>query len=393
MTQTRKIPYARQSLCDEDIRAVLEVLKSDRLTQGPRVEAFEAALADYCGARYAVAVCNGTAALHLALRAADIQPGDVVVTTPLSFVATSNAVLYCGAEPAFADVQPDTFNLDPRRVEEVVRSRPRVKALLPVHFAGLPADLEALHRIAHAHDLWLIDDACHALGGVWRDRHGQEHRIGDGVFTDLTVFSFHPVKHITTAEGGAVVTNRRDLYEKMRDLRGHGIVRERSRLDPKPSDGDWYYEMQDLGYNYRLSDLHAALGLRQLRRCDAWMVRRQQLVSRYDRAFSGLQGLSHQAHPDAGRPAYHLYVVQTERRKELYEFLHSRGVQVQVHYLPIHRQPYYRQRFGYRAGDFPVAEGYYRRALSLPLYPALSDEEQDYVIACVKEFHEREIRG
>ncbi len=394
MNSKPSIPYARQTVDESDVQAVLATLRSDWLTQGPRVPEFEAALAEACGARYAVAVTNGTAALHLAMLALDVQPGHRVLTTPNTFVATSNAILYAGGTPVFADIEPDTFNLDPEQIEAQLHAHPHVRGIIAVHFAGLPADMEAIRLLAQRHGLWVVEDACHALGGSWIDAHGARRRIGDGTYADLTIFSFHPAKAITTAEGGALVTNDRQLAERLRRLRNHGITKAPEAFH-RPAHGGWYYEMQDLGFNYRLSDLQAALGLQQLRRNPEWVRRRRTLVQRYDEAFAHLDAIRPQVHPDdqvSALFAYHLYVLQTPRRYHLHERLRERGIYTQVHYIPVHLHPYYRERFGYRPGDFPVAEAYYAQALSLPLYPGLHNEDQDYVIACVQEFiHECDV--
>ncbi|MFQ5638716.1 MAG: UDP-4-amino-4,6-dideoxy-N-acetyl-beta-L-altrosamine transaminase [bacterium] len=385
MSPNRAIPYAKQTLSNTDIEAVVATLKSDWLTQGPKIGEFEERLAESCGAKYAVAVSHGTAALHLAMLAIGIKPGDRVITTTMSFVATSNSIIYAGGKPVFADIKPGTFNIDSDHIEKKLFARSGVKAILPVHFGGMPAEMESIHRIAKTHHLRVIEDACHALGGVWTDSNGEEHRIGDGAFSDMTVFSFHPVKQITTAEGGAIVTNHPELYEKLVLLRNHGITKDSKQL--RKDEGGWYYEMQELGFNYRISDVQAALGLQQLQKNDAWVKRRLDLVKKYDSAFSGSRDLGHQIHPANDRISYHLYVVQTPWRKALYEYLRERGVFTQVHYIPIHLHPYYQRNYGYKPGDFPVAEAYYSKALSLPLYPSLSDEEQDYVIHSILEFH------
>ena len=380
------INYGKQTVETIDIQAVTDTLQSDWLTQGPKVSAFEAALAEYCGARYAVVVANGTAALHLANLVMDLQPGDGVITTPITFLATANSVIYCGGQPYFSDVDQDTINIDPMAVKKTLDSVPGMKGIIPVHFAGVVADMEKINEIARQNDLWIIEDACHALGGNWIDAKGDKHRVGDCSYSDMTVFSFHPVKQITTGEGGAILTNNENLYQRLLKLRTHGMTKDPSQLEE--NHGDWYYEMPELGYNYRITDIQCALGLIQLQRNDVWVARRRELVSRYDAAFAALDEIRPQSHTDSeGSYSYHLYVVRARNRKKLYDFLKVRGINTQVHYIPVHLQPYYRERFGYGRGDFPVAEEYYNQALSLPLYPLLTDKEQDYIIHQVWNFY------
>ena len=380
------INYGKQTVESIDIQAVTDTLQSDWLTQGPKVSAFEAALAEYCGARYAVAVANGTAALHLANLVMDLQPGDGVITTPITFLATVNAVIYCGGRPHFSDVDQDTINLDPIAVKKTLADTPGIKGIIPVHFAGVVADMENIYTIARKNNLWIIEDACHALGGTWIDAKGNKHRVGDCAYSDMTVFSFHPVKQITTGEGGAILTNNEKLYQRLLKLRTHGMTKDPSQMEEKH--GDWYYEMLELGYNYRITDIQCALGLMQLQRNNKWVARRRELVSRYDAAFEALDEIRPQSHPDSeGGYSYHLYVVRVRYRKELYDFLKTKGINIQVHYIPVHLQPYYCRRFGYGRGDFPVAEEYYSLALSLPLYPLLTDQEQDYIIRQVRNFY------
>lgn len=383
-TPSRPIPYGRQHITEADVQAVISTLHSDFLTQGPQVAAFEQAFARYIGVEYAVAVSNGTAALHLCALALGVQPGQRVITTPITFAASANCVRYCGGEVYFADIDPATALIDLGAVRRLLESHPRgyFHGLIPVDFAGLPVDLEAARQLADEFGLWIIEDACHAPGGFFTDRQGQEQRCGNGQLADLAIFSFHPVKHIATGEGGMITTNRRDLYELLLLLRTHGITRDPQRLT-RPDEGGWYYEMQELGYNYRMPDMLCALGLTQLERADEGLQRRRQLAARYDAAFAQLPGLT----PLAGAPghAYHLYVVQVEDRRGLYDFLRSKQIFAQVHYIPVHTMPYY-QQLGWQPGDLPAAEAYYARCLSLPMFPSLSDEEQQYVIDCVAEF-------
>ena len=379
------IPYGKQCIDQTDIDAVVEILQGDWLTQGPTIEKFEEALAMYCGAKFAVAVSSGTAALHLANLALGVKRGDKVVTTPISFVATSNSILYVGGEPVFCDIQGDTINIDPDAVRKKLRGTDDVKGIIPVHMGGLSADLENLAKIAKENDLWIIEDACHAIGGRWRDSKGKEHRVGDCAFSDLTVFSFHPVKHITTGEGGAITTNDKNLYDQLLELRTHGISKDSEKLEE--NHGGWYYEMRELGFNYRITDIQAALGIQQLRRSDEWVSRRQALVNVYDEAFSDIPELNMQLHPMDQFPAYHLYIVRAKDREGLYNHLKEKTIFAQVHYIPIHLQPFYRQHFGTGPGDLPEAEAYYREALSLPLFPTMSSEDQQNVIVAVREYY------
>ena len=380
------INYGKQTVDTIDIQAVTDTLQSDWLTQGPKISTFEADLAKYCGARFAVAVANGTAALHLANLVMDLQPGDGVITTPITFLATANAVIYCGGRPYFSDIEYGTINIDPIKVQKTITDTPGIKGIIPVHFAGVVADMENIYSIAKENNLWVIEDACHALGGNWIDTKGSKHRVGDCAYSDMTVFSFHPVKQITTGEGGAILTNNERLYQRLLKLRTHGMTKEPSQMIE--NHGDWYYEMQELGYNYRITDIQCSLGLTQLQRNDEWVARRRELVSRYDLAFEDLDEIHPQSHPDSNECySYHLYVVRARNRKNLYDFLKTKGINTQVHYIPIHLQPYYKQLFGYKRGDFPVAEDYYSEALSLPIYPLLTNQDQDKVIRQIRKFY------
>lgn len=389
------IPYGHQWIEEDDVAAVTEVLRSDWLTTGPWVERFEGALAEAVGARYAVAVCNGTAALHLACLAAGVGPGDVVVTSPITFVASANCALYCGAMPIFVDIDPETRNLSPVRLRHAAgiakfAGRPLQGAVIPVHYAGLPCALPEVAAVAGAHGLVVIEDACHALGAEYRVEDGSWCRVGSCRHSAMAVFSFHPVKHITTGEGGAVTTNDPELYRRLLLLRNHGITRDPDRLGAQP--GGWYYEQQELGCNYRLTDIQAALGLSQLRKLDRFVARRRALAALYDVALAGLDELlTLPPEPEGYWSAYHLYAVQLrlERlrggRRAVYDALRAAGIGVQVHYLPVHLQPYYRDRLGYEAGDFPAAEAYYEGTLSLPMYPQLSDADAARVAATLRQ--------
>ncbi len=376
----KKIPYGRQSIDEEDIRAVVAVLRGDYLTTGPYITEFEEKFSAYVGSRYAVAVSSGTAALHLACLAAGIGSGDEVITSPMSFAATANCALYVGARPVFCDIDA-AGNIDPELIEEKVT--PATRAIIPVHYGGLPCRMDKINEIARRHGLVIIEDACHALGAVY-----QGAKVGSCRYSDMAVFSFHPVKHITTGEGGMITTNSEELYQKLVCLRSHGIVRDPIRF-LEDGHGGWYYEMQRLGFNYRMTDIQAALGISQLKKIDRFVRRRRDIAARYTEAFKGLP-LELPEDGDDCRHAYHLYVVKLKPeaqadRKELYDRLKSRGIFSQVHYIPIHTMPYYREKLGYRWGDYPQAEDHYQRVLSLPLYPGLSDEEVETVIEAVKE--------
>lgn len=372
------IPYGRQQITTDDINAVVEALKSDLLTQGPKIPEFEQAFANYVGARYAVAVANGTAALHLCTLALDVQPGDRVITSPITFAASANCVRYCGGTVELADIDPATALLDIDSVRKLLEQSPRgtYKGIIPVDFAGKAVNLEAFRNLANEYDLWIIEDACHAPGGHFTDSKGQVRLCGNGHFADLAIFSFHPVKHIACGEGGMITTDNEALYQKLLLYRTHGITKEPSLL--QENHGGWYYEMQELGYNYRLTDFQAALGLSQLNRADQGLERRRALAQRYDAAFAGTK-INNRIGKFSEGHAYHLYVIEVEDRKGLYDHLRKEQIYAQVHYIPVHLQPYY-VRQGFRKGDFPMAEAYYEKCLSLPMYPGLTDKEQDFVI-------------
>lgn len=392
----KPIPYGRQHITAQDIAAVVETLQSDFLTQGPKVEAFEEKFAAYVGARYAVAVSNGTAALHLCALALGLKPGMNVITTPITFAASANCVRYCGANVWFADIDPQTGLLDIEKTRALIESKPTnfFQGIIPVDFAGMPVNLEAFRQLADAFGLWIIEDACHAPGGFFTDSQGQQQACGNGRYADLAIFSFHPVKHIATGEGGMITTNNGDLYQKLQQLRTHGITKNPDLL--LENHGSWYYEMHTLGYNYRIPDMLCALGISQLDQAAAGLSRRRQLARSYDEAFSQASGIDI-LNPQAGKAkesalpcqhAYHLYVIQVEDRKGLYDFLKASQIYAQVHYIPVHTMPYYRE-LGWEKGDFPLAEAYYAHCLSLPMYPSLTDEEQQYVITKTLEWIQR----
>ena len=374
-TESRpRIPYATQWIDDEDIAAVVATLKSSNLTQGPRITEFEKKVAEYCGAKYAVAVNSGTSALHIACKAAGIAKDDEVITSPITFVASSNCVLYCGGRPVFADVLPDTITIDPQEIEKKITQN--TKAIIPVHFAGQPCDMDAIQAIAKKHGLIVIEDAAHALGAEY---HGS--KIGSGKYSDMTIFSFHPVKHITTGEGGMVLTNNEELYEKLKFFRSHGITRDKRYL--QKNDGIWYYEMHELGYNYRITDLQCALGITQLKRLDAFIERRREIAKRYDEVFNDCNEIGTLKEMPQTKSAYHLYVILVKNRKSVFDKLREINMIVNVHYIPVYFQPYY-QKLGYQMGLCPQAEKYYSMAISIPMYPKLTDQEQKYVIDEIK---------
>ncbi|MCQ2074016.1 MAG: UDP-4-amino-4,6-dideoxy-N-acetyl-beta-L-altrosamine transaminase [Bacteroidaceae bacterium] len=381
------IPYGHQYITDDDIQAVVETLKSDYMTQGPRIDEFEKNFSKYIGCSYSCMVSNGTAALHLCAMALDIRPGDKVITTPITFVASANGFRYLGAEMVFCDIDPRTYLLDLDKLEDILRKSPygTYKAVVPVDFAGYPIDEEKLRKLADKYGFAIVVDACHAPGASFTDTKGIRRKVGACNYADMACFSFHPVKHIATGEGGAVTTNNPKLYERVSLFRTHGITKNPNLLTK--SDGGWYYEMQELGYNYRITDIQAALGISQLKRLDWSISRRNQIAEKYDKAFKDTS--IHTPYREDGiTHAFHLYIIQTGQRKELYNFLRENNIFSQVLYIPAHTMPYYRQ-FGWKEGDFPVAEDYYRHCLALPMFPTLTDEEQDWVIEKVLEFSRR----
>jgi UDP-4-amino-4,6-dideoxy-N-acetyl-beta-L-altrosamine transaminase len=381
----KNIPYGKQNITKSDLQAVSETLLSDYLTQGPKIAEFEQQFSNYCKAKYTVMVANGTAALHLAAMALDVKQGDKVITTPITFVASANGFRYCGAEIVFCDIDPETFLLDLDKLENLLKSAPTgtYKGVVPVDFAGYPIHAERLRNIANRYGLWIVEDACHAPGGYFIDNKNQKEFCGACNYADMTVFSFHPVKHIATGEGGAITTNRKDLYDKLNLFRTHGITKNPDLMEE--NHGGWYMEMIDLGYNYRITDFQAALGIEQLKRLDWSIARRQEIAKRYNDAFDKMPEIIIPKVSNNIRHAYHLYIIQVEDRKGLYDFLRTQNIFAQVHYIPAHLMPYYKQ-FGWKKGDMPVAEKYYEHCLSLPMYPTLTDEEQDFVITSIKTF-------
>lgn len=383
---SKPIPYGHQNITQEDVDAVIDALTSDYMTQGPRIGEFEKQFAKYLGCNYTCMVSNGTAALHLCAMALGIKPGDKVITTPITFVASANGFRYQGAELVFCDIDSKTFLMDLDKLEQILKDSPKgtYKAVVPVDFAGYPIDEEKLRKLADEYGFAIVVDACHSPGGSFVDSKGDKQMIGNCKYADLTVFSFHPVKHIATGEGGAVTTNNKELYEKVALYRTHGITKDPALL--KKNDGGWYYEMQELGYNYRITEMQAALGISQLKRLDWSIERRNEIAKKYDEAFKGTavktpfraEGLVH---------AFHLYIIQVDpaKRKGLYDSLRANNVFSQVLYIPAHTMPYYKS-LGWKEGDMPVAEDYYTKCLALPMFPTLTIEEQDWIIAKVKEF-------
>ena len=397
------IPYGRQHITDEDIKAVIETLKTDYLTQGPKIAEFEEAFASYIGSTYAVAVSNGTAALHLCTLALGVQEGDKAITTPITFAASANCIRYCGGEVIFSDIDPDTYLLDINGVRKLLEDSPKgtYKGIVPVDFAGRAVNLEEFRKLADEFDLWIIQDSCHSPGGYFIDREGNQQNCGNGNFADLAIFSFHPVKHIASGEGGMITTNDKDLYENLLKLRTHGITKnesefqnsavfaisstQNSKLNTQNYPA-WYMEMQDLGYNYRITDFQCALGLSQLQRADEGIKRRREIAKFYNVAFEHKDFIKGQSGYVDGH-AYHLYVIEVEDRLGLYNYLREHNIYAQIHYIPCHLMPYYRL-FGWKEGYMPSAENYYKHCISLPMYPTLTDEQQDFVVNKINEYYE-----
>ena len=390
----KAIPYGRQNITDEDIKAVVETLKSDYLTQGPKIMEFEKGFAAYVGSKYAVALSNGTAALHLCTLALGVERGDKVITTPITFAASANCIRYCGGEVVFSDINPETYLLDIDKVRLLLESSPQgtYKGIIPVDFAGRANNLEEFRVLANEYNLWIIEDACHSPGGFFTDSNSSIEKCGNGNYADLAIFSFHPVKHIASGEGGMITTNNEALYQKLLQLRTHGIVKNSDLytnsiefaggIDEYPS---WYMEMQDLGYNYRITDFQAALGLSQLSRANKGIKRRREIALNYFNAFKNKQFVKGQSRSIEGH-AYHLYVLEVENRLGLYNHLRSKNIFAQIHYIPCHLMPYYK-RLGWKEGDFPISENYYKHCISLPMYPTLTNIEQEYVINEINAFY------
>lgn len=376
----KMLPYGHQWIDEEDIKAVSKVLHSDWITQGPKVAEFEEEFARFVGAKYAVAVNSGTAALHAACFAAQIEKGDEVITTPITFAASANCAIYQKGTPIFADIDSDTLNIDSEEIEKKITKK--TKALIPVDFTGLPVELEKILQVAKDNNLAIIEDASHALGATYKGS-----KIGS--ISDMTIFSFHPVKHITTGEGGMINTNNEKYYERLKLFRTHGITKDKNKMSK--CDGPWYYEMQELGYNYRLTDFQCALGLSQLKKIDRIIQRRREIVKKYNSEFKNIPEIKiPKINPVDSNPAWHLYIIQINLeklkvgRREIFEALRAENIGVNVHYIPVHLQPYYQKRFGYHLGDFPKAENYYSRAITLPIFSKMTDKDVDDVIMAVK---------
>jgi UDP-4-amino-4,6-dideoxy-N-acetyl-beta-L-altrosamine transaminase len=394
------IPYGRQNITQEDINVVIAALQSDYLTQGPKIIEFEKSFANYVGSTYAVAVSNGTAALHLCTLALGVNEGDKVITTPITFAASANCVRYCGGEVVFSDIDSETYLLDIHKVEKLLKSSPKgtYKGIIPVDFAGRAVNLEAYRKLADEYDLWIIEDACHAPGGYFESSIGEYQNCGNSKFANLAIFSFHPVKHIACGEGGMITTNDESLYKKLLELRTHGITK--NNLDfvnsatfangidtEENSYPAWYMEMQTLGFNYRLTDFQAALGSSQLERADEGLLKRKEIASIYNKAFSNKSFIKGQSGVVDGH-AYHLYIIEVEDRVGLYNYLRHNNIFAQIHYIPCHLMPYYKQ-FGWKEGDMANAEQYYKNCLSLPMFPTLTQKEQNFVIEKINDFYEK----
>jgi UDP-4-amino-4,6-dideoxy-N-acetyl-beta-L-altrosamine transaminase len=377
----KQIPYGYHWITKEDIKTVADCLSGKWITQGPHVKAFETELFKSTGAKYAVAVSSGTAALHIAALALSLKPGDEVITSPITFAASANCVLYCGARPVFADIEIDTGNLDPKEIEKMISSR--TKAIIPVHYSGHPCDIEKINKIAKKHDLAVIEDAAHTLGAKYKFK-GRWHKVGCCLHSDMTILSFHPVKHITTGEGGAVLTNSPALYKKLLMLRTHGITKENFVNKPH---GGWYYEMQALGYNYRITDFQCALGISQIKKLNKFVKRRREIAHLYDKAFKNNRYFDTPQEKEYAYPSYHIYPIRLKAgcetyRREIFEEFRKNGLGVQVHYIPVYLQPYY-SKLGYKKGACPDAERFYNSEISIPMYPLMKNSDVRYVIKTI----------
>lgn len=383
------IPYGKQSITQEDIDAVVKTLQSDFLTQGPAVVEFEKNFASTVGSKYAVAFNNATAALHLCYKVLSKGSNKKVLTTPITFASSSNCVMFEKGQVEYVDIDSESFNIDIDLIEKNLKNHPEdYQGIIIVDFAGLPIETDRLRELANKYKLWIVEDACHAIGGYFYDSKNQKIVTGSGIYSDLTVFSFHPVKHIATGEGGMVTTNDEKTYKHLLKLRSHGIERDEALLSV-PSHGGWYHEMQELGYNYRISDINASLGNSQLKKLESNVKRRNEIATKYKKAFLDLPIALQKYDEDKVFNAYHLFVIETSQRKELYDFLKTKEIYTQVHYLPVYWHPYY-QSLGFEKGICPKAESYYSKCLSLPMYHSMTDAEQDYVIERVREFFKQQ---
>ncbi len=393
------IPYGKQHITPEDLAAVAHTLQSDFLTQGPEIERFEQAFANYIGSKYAVTLANGTAALHLSVMALGIEEGDYVICSPITFSASVNCVRYCGGNILFADIDPETYLMDLESVKRVYETNKdkNIKGIIPVDFAGRVPQLDEFKKFANEFNLWILEDACHAPGGSYVSKTGETVNAGQCLDSDAAIFSFHPVKHIATGEGGMVTTNSKAIYEKLLIYRTHGITRDTSKFqnsiefasgnttESYTSYPAWYMEMQELGYNYRLTDFQAALGISQLARANEGIERRREIAQKYASAFQSLKGIINSSGFDKNH-AYHLYILEVENRRELYEHLRSKNIYCQIHYIPVHTMPYY-QAQGFKIGNFPSSETYYSRCISLPMFASISNEEIAFVIDEITRFY------
>ncbi len=384
----RVLPYGLHEIDEEDIQSVIDVLRSGNITQGQKVVDFGKELAAYTGAKYAVPVANGTCALHASVAALDVNPGDEIITTPMSFCATANAGLYQGANIKFVDIDENTLNIDPKKIEEKITEN--TKVIMPVDFRGHPANLEEINLIAKKNQLHVIEDGSHSIGSKYKI-DGKSYSCGDGIHADLCTFSFHPVKHITTGEGGAILTNNYDLYKKVSALVKHGISRREEMFSETKRIGPWYYEMEALGFNFRLTDFQAALGISQLKKIERYKSRRRQIVDYYNQEFMNLEDIITPFEANNVDSNFHIYTIQVKENKyfdryDLFAHLNQNDYRVMVHYIPIHLLEFYKNSFGYKRGDFPVSESYYDKALSIPLFPTMTDTEVERVVFDIKNY-------